>query len=93
MVWVELKRKELCMQDILGEKMNIDIVKEELNNHIGKDVTIKYNLGRNKYESYNVRIKELYNYIFLVEKLDNDNSKIKSFSYSDIITKTIKIDY
>ena len=93
MVWVELKRKELCMQDILGEKMNIDIVKEELNNHIGKDVTIKYNLGRNKYESYNVRIKELYNYIFLVEMLDNDNSKIKSFSYSDIITKTIKIDY
>ncbi len=73
--------------------MNIDIVKEELNNHIGKDVTIKYNLGRNKYESYNVRIKELYNYIFLVEMLDNDNSKIKSFSYSDIITKTIKIDY
>ena len=93
MVWGELKRKELCMQDILGEKMNIDIVKEELNNHIGKDVTIKYNLGRNKYESYNVRIKELYNYIFLVEMLDNDNSKIKSFSYSDIITKTIKIDY
>ena len=73
--------------------MNIDIVKEELNNHIGKDVTIKYNLGRNKYESYNVRIKELYNYIFLVEMLDNDNYKIKSFSYSDIITKTIKIDY
>ena len=73
--------------------MNIDIVKEELNNHIGQKVTIKYNLGRNKYESYNVRIKELYNYIFLVEMLDNDNSKIKSFSYSDIITKTIKIDY
>lgn len=73
--------------------MNIDIVKEELNNHIGKDVTIKYNLGRNKYENYNVRIKELYNYIFLVETLDEINSEIKSFSYSDIITKTIKIDY
>ena len=72
--------------------MNIELVKSELNNHIGKDVTIKYNLGRNKYESYNVRIKELYNYIFLVETLDK-KANIKSFSYSDIITKTIKIDY
>ncbi|MEG2311235.1 MAG: Veg family protein, partial [Bacilli bacterium] len=72
--------------------MNINLVKEELNTHIGADVTIKYNLGRNKYESYNVRIKELYNYIFLVEMLDDKNLEIKSFSYSDIITKTIKIN-
>lgn len=81
------------MWGILGDKMNIDIVKEELNNHIGEDVTIKYNLGRNKYESYNVRIKELYNYIFLVEMIDDNNLEVKSFSYSDIITETIKIDY
>ena len=73
--------------------MNIEIVKEELNNHLGRDVTIKYNLGRNKYESYNVRIKKLYNYIFLVEMLDVESNEIKSFSYSDIITETIKIDY
>ncbi len=70
--------------------MNIQVIKDELNNHIGDDVTIRYNLGRNKYESYNARIKELYNYIFLVETI---NKEIKSFSYSDIITKTIKIDY
>lgn len=70
--------------------MNIKLIKEELNNHIGDDVTIRYNLGRNKYESYNAKIKELYNYIFLVETI---NKEIKSFSYSDIITKTIKIDY
>ncbi len=64
---------------------------EQLNNHIGSYVTIKYNLGRNKYEKYHVKIKELYNNIFLVE-LKDDNI-IKSFSYNDVITKTIKIDY
>ena len=67
-----------------------DII-EKLNNHIGSYVTIKYNLGRNKYEKYHVKIKELYNNIFLVE-LKDDNI-IKSFSYNDVITKTIKIDY
>lgn len=70
--------------------MTIDSVKQEISNHIGNKVTIKYNLGRNKYEKYEAIIKELYNYVFLVELFTNE---IKSFTYSDVITKTIKIDY
>ena len=73
--------------------MTIEDVKSELKNHIGDDATIKYHLGRNKYEQYHVVIKELYNYVFLVEMKQEDNKEIKSFSYSDIITKTIHIDY
>ena len=40
-------------------------------------------------ESYDVVIKELYSKVFLVEEGNN----ILSFSYSDVITKTIKIDF
>ena len=65
-------------------------VRGKLNDYIGEEVTIKYNLGRNKYEKYKVIIKELYENVFLVEL--NNNSK-KSFTYTDVITKTIKIDY
>jgi uncharacterized protein Veg len=71
--------------------MNIDIVKEELESNIGKEVYIKYNLGRNKIEKYSAIIKELYNYIFIVEV--KDTSELKSFMYSDIITNTIKLYY
>ena len=70
--------------------MNIEIVKKELNKHIGKNVLIKHNLGRNKYESYNAIIKKLYNNIFVVE---NDECQIRSFTYTDIITKIIKIEF
>ena len=70
--------------------MTIDMIKEKLNNHLGSKITIKYNLGRNKYEKYDVTLKELYNHVFLVQL---DNKIVKSFSYSDVITKTIKIDY
>ena len=70
----------------------VEKIRKELENHIGKEAVIKYNLGRNKVEKYNVIIKELYNYVFLVE-LDNNSNEVKSFSYSDIITKTIKIDF
>ena len=72
--------------------MMVEKIRKELENHIGKEAVIKYNLGRNKVEKYNVIIKELYNYVFLVE-LDNNSNEVKSFSYSDIITKTIKIDF
>ena len=73
--------------------MTINQIKNELNNHIGKSATIKYNLGRNKYEKYNVIIKKLYNNIFLVELNECENTITKSFSYTDVITRTIKIDY
>ena len=69
--------------------MTISKVKKELLEHLGDAVSIKYNLGRNKYEEYKAIIKELYDYVFLVE-CDN---VIKSFSYIDVITKVIKIDY
>ena len=72
--------------------MTVEKVKEVLKNHIGDTVTINYALGRNKYESYDVKIKELYQHIFLVELKSNQDT-IKSFSYSDVITKTIKIDF
>lgn len=69
--------------------MNTETVKKKLNNYIGKEATIKYSLGRNKYETYNVIIKELYNKVFVVE----ENKNRLSFSYSDVITKTIKINF
>ena len=64
--------------------MTISQIKNDLNKHIGETATIKCNLGRNKYEKYHVTIKELNN---------ENNPEIKSFSYTDVITKTIKIDY
>ena len=69
--------------------MTISSVKKDLLEHLGEVAKIKYDLGRNKYEEYEAIVKELYDYVFLVES----NLGIKSFSYIDVITKSIKIDY
>ena len=69
--------------------MTVSSVKKDLLDHLGDIVKIKYSLGRNKYEEYEAIVKELYDYVFLLE---NDYGT-KSFSYIDVITKTIKIDY
>ena len=68
--------------------MTISSVKRDLLDHIGDMVSIKYNLGRNKYEEYEAKIKELYDYVFLVDT----NLGTRSFSYIDVVTKTIKIE-
>lgn len=71
--------------------MLLEKIKKEVTNHIGDKAVIKYNLGRNKYETYNVTIQKTYPYVFLVKL--NNRDEIKSFSYTDIMTKTIKINY
>ena len=70
--------------------MNLNFIKDNIKKHIGSNILIKCNLGRNKYENYNVKIIKVYNNVFLVE---GKNKDIKSFSYNDIIMKTIKIDF
>lgn len=70
--------------------MTLQEIKTKVNENIGNNVTIKYNIGRNKIEKYNVKIKETYKNIFIVE---TNKTEIKSFTYTDIMTKTIKIDY
>lgn len=72
--------------------MTPEKIKYELNNYIGKKIKIKYSLGRNKFEEYEAIVKELYNHIFVVELNENNNIFFKSFSYSDVITKTIKLN-
>ena len=47
--------------------MTLYEIKKQLGNNIGKEVYIKYNLGRNKYEEYMAVIKELYDYVFTVD--------------------------
>ena len=63
--------------------MTLQEIKENVKKNKGNNVTIKYNLGRNKIEKYNVKIKETYPNIFTVEQKNNDKIIIKSFSYTE----------
>ena len=62
----------------------IDKIKENLKEHIGKEVKIVFNGGRNRIEEYNAIITQMYNFVFVV-KLLNDVNETKSFTYSDVL--------
>ena len=71
--------------------MFIAKIREDLKKHIGDDAIIKYNLGRNKYESYEVKIDKIYEHVFLVKLKDRE--EIKTFTYTDVMTRMVKITY
>ena len=69
--------------------MTIQKIKDNISDNLGNKVRIKFNIGRNKHEEFNAIIKELYNFIFIVET-EKEN---KSFTYSDVLTKTVELHF
>jgi len=68
--------------------MTIQKIKNSIVSELGNDVKIVFNGSRNRKEFYKGKIVETYNYIFIVKL---DTLEKKSFSYSDVLTNTIKI--
>ena len=65
--------------------MTLEKIKSEVSNLLNKKVLVKVNLGRNKYEYIDGIINGIYPFLFTI-KTDNE---IKSFSYSDLLTKSV----
>lgn len=65
----------------------IDKIKSQIENLKGKNLKIKVDVGRNKCEEYEGKITDTYKKVWLF-KTKND---IKSFSYTDILIKTVII--
>ncbi len=69
--------------------MNLDSVKEEIKNNLNQAVSITVYGMRNKTNNYTGIISGIYPNIFTV-LVEGEN---KSFSYVDVVTKEIEIEY
>lgn len=67
--------------------LNLDYEKSKIKKLLGKDVRLKVNIGRNKYEYYNGKVLNMYDSLFTVDI----DGLIKSFSYADLLTKCVLI--
>ena len=70
-------------------KMNIEIIKDEMKSHLNDKVEVSVYGLRNKTEHFVGTISKLYPYIFTV--LVNGNEK--SFNYADVITGEVQVKY
>lgn len=70
--------------------MTIEKVKEFVKNNENQLLKFKFNGSRNQVEEFSGKIVEAYPAIFIIQTIE-DNSRIKSFSYSDILTESLEI--
>jgi|LSQX01.3.fsa_nt_gb uncharacterized protein Veg len=71
---------------------NITDIKNEIEKNVGRDVNLKANVGRRKMYESTGTIEQVYPSIFVV-RLDNEAKGCITFSYSDVLTKTVTISY
>jgi len=65
-------------------------IKKDIEKHVGERVTLKANGGRRKVLVNNGIIEKTYPSIFVI-RLDNDIQRTVTYSYSDVLTKTVQI--
>ncbi|GIM29648.1 hypothetical protein CPJCM30710_23140 [Clostridium polyendosporum] len=67
-------------------------IKKDIEGHIGERVTLKANGGRRKVLVNNGVLESVYPSIFVV-RLDTDTQRTVTYSYSDVLTKTVQLVY
>ncbi|WP_027632641.1 Veg family protein [Clostridium hydrogeniformans] len=65
-------------------------IKRDIESHVGERVTLKANGGRRKILVNSGVLEKTYPSIFMI-RLDNDTQRTVTYSYSDVLTKTVQI--
>lgn len=75
------------------EKRNVIAnIKRDIESHVGDRVTLKANGGRRKTFVNKGILEETYPSIFVI-RLDDDAQRKVTYSYSDVLTKTVQLDF
>lgn len=75
------------------KQTDVNKVRRSVVQHVGRRVKIKANKGRHKIDVTEGVISETYPSIFLIEVQDEleDTFKTMTFSYTDILTKDVRM--
>lgn len=65
-------------------------IKKDIEGHVGEKVTLKANGGRRKIVINNGVLEKTYDSIFII-RLDSSSQRTVSYSYSDVLTKTVQL--
>ena len=71
-------------------RKTLDSIKRNIESHVGECVTLRANTGRKRITVNNGVIEQTYPSIFIV-RLDDDTQRKVTYSYSDVLTKTVQI--
>ena len=73
------------------EKVNVlASIRKNIESHVGDKVTLRANGGRRKVFVNSGIIEKAYPSIFVI-RLENDTQRKVTYSYSDVLTKTVQL--
>lgn len=73
---------------------SIASIRSEVEDNIGKKVILKADKGRKRIVENEGFIEEAYPNVFTIKiNKDNDNERTVSYSYSDVLTSTVKVKF
>ena len=81
------------MSDAFTDVAKMKQIKQDIKDHEGKIVELTLENGRKREKNKQGRIVEVYQYLFIVEYEDPNNTFVESYTYSDILTEKILIHY
>ncbi|KRN04330.1 Veg family protein [Holzapfeliella floricola] len=74
--------------------MTLQKIKQQLEDHIGEDITVVAQAGRKKITRRKGTLTKTYPSVFLVD-LDQEENHFEraSYSYTDLLTENIKLEF
>ncbi len=76
----------------MEKNTTISAIKKTIESHLGDNVTLTSNGGRKKILVNDGVIDSVYHSIFVI-KLNNDNKRKVTYSYSDVLTNTVQLAF
>ena len=74
----------------MEKRKTLSSIKQDIESHVGERVTLKANGGRRKILVNSGVLEKTYPAIFMI-RLDNDTQRTVTYSYSDVLTKTVQL--
>ncbi|AQW21705.1 hypothetical protein PL11_007125 [Lentilactobacillus curieae] len=73
--------------------ITLSVIKHKIDDHLGQHISVTSQIGRRKTATREGILRETFPAVFVVE-LDKDSSLNRvSYSYTDVLTKNIKIEF
>lgn len=74
----------------MDRKNVLTSIKRDIESHVGEKVTLKANGGRRKIIVNDGVLEKTYDSIFVI-RLENTTQRTVTYSYSDVLTKTVQL--
>jgi uncharacterized protein Veg len=76
---------------MIKANVTINSIKKNIENYYKKPVTVKVNLGRNKYVTFPATLSGVYSSIFTVEPNDKNYLGKTAYAYSEVLCGKVSV--